>query len=73
MPPHSLTNFEIQKHCENEPKFNGVYSRNNLSKIKDGAYAINLDEYKSIGTYWIVLHIKDNNVTYFDIFKVEHI
>ena len=50
MPPHSLTNFEIQKHCENEPKFNGVYSRNNLSKIKDGAYAINLDEYKSIGT-----------------------
>ena len=50
MPPHSLTNFEIQKYCKNGPKFNGVYSRNNLSKIKDGAYAINLDEYKSIGT-----------------------
>ena len=50
MPPHSLTNFEIQKYCENVPKFDDVYSRNNLSKIKDGAYAINLDEYKSIGT-----------------------
>ena len=36
MPPHSLTNFEIQKYYQNEPKFNGVYSRNNLSKIKDG-------------------------------------
>ena len=73
MPPHSLTNFEIQKYYENEPKFDGVYSRNNLSKIKDGAYAINLDEYKSIGTNWIVLHVNDNNATYSDSFEVEHI
>ena len=36
MPPHSLNNFEIQKYYQNEPKFNGVYSRNNLSKVKDG-------------------------------------
>ena len=41
MPPHPLTNFEIQKYCENEPKFNGVYSSYNLpKKIKDGAYEI---------------------------------
>ena len=45
MPPHRLTNFEIQIYNQNEPKFNGVYSRNNLSKIKDGAFIINLDEY----------------------------
>ena len=51
MPPHPLTNFEIQKYYENEPNINGVYSRNNLSQIKDGAYIINLDEYKSIGTH----------------------
>ena len=40
---------------ENEPltvSFNSAYSRNNLSKIKDGAYGINLDEYKSMGTRW---------------------
>ena len=48
MPPHPLANFEIQKYYQNEPKFNGVYSRNNLSKIKDEAYIINLDEYESI-------------------------
>ena len=35
MPPHPL-NFEIQKYYENEPKFNGVYSRSNLPKIKNG-------------------------------------
>ena len=35
------------------PKFNGVYSRSNLPKIKEWAYVINLDEYKSIGTYWL--------------------
>ena len=46
MPPHLLTNFEIQKYYQNEPRFNGVYSRDNLPyKIKDGAYIINLDEY----------------------------
>ena len=40
MVPHSLTNFEIQKYYQNEPKFNGVYSRNNLFKIKDEAYIL---------------------------------
>ena len=72
MLPHPLTNFEIQKY-ENEPKFNGVYSRNNLSKIKDGVDIVNLDEYESIGTHWIALYVNNNNVTYFDSFGVEHI
>ena len=51
MPPHLLTNFEIQNYYQNEAKFNGVYSRNNLPKIKNGTYVINLDEYKAIGTH----------------------
>ena len=73
MQSHPLTNFEIQKYYENEPKFNGAYSRNNLSKIKDREYMINLDEYESIETYWIVLYINPKNVTYFVSFGVEHI
>ena len=74
MPPHSLTNFEIQKYYENESKFNGVYSRDNLPhKIKDGAYIINLDEYSDIGTHWVALYVNNNNVTYFDSFGVEHV
>ena len=72
MLPHPLANFEIQKYYQNEPKFNRVYSRNNLHKIKDGAYVINLGEYKSIGTHWITLYVNDN-ITYFDSFGVEHI
>ena len=51
MPPHPLTNFEIQKYYQNEPKFNGVYSRDNLAKTKDGAYVIKLDKYSDIGTH----------------------
>ena len=36
--------FELERVYENEPKFNGVYSRNNLPEtIKNGAYVINLD------------------------------
>ena len=73
MPPHPLTNFEIQKFYQNEPRFNGVYSRNNLPKIKDGTYVINLDEYSDIGTYWVALYAHNDDVTYFDSFGVEHI
>ena len=48
MPPHPLTNFKRQKYYQNEPRFNGFFSRNNLPKIKDGANVINLDEYSDI-------------------------
>ena len=73
MPPHPLTNFEIQKYHQNEPRFDGVYSRNNLQKIKDGAHLVNLDEYSNIGTQWVVLYAKNNDVSYFYSFGVEHI
>ena len=73
MLPHPLINFQIQKYYQNEHKFNGVYSRNNLSKINDGAYIINLDEYESIGTHWIAFYVNAENVTYFDSFGVDHI
>ena len=59
MLPHLLTNFEIQKYYKNEPRFNGVFSRNDLpKKIKDGAYIINLDECSNVGTHWIALFCK---------------
>ena len=32
MPPHPLTNFEIQQYYQDEPRFNGVFSRNTLPK-----------------------------------------
>ena len=73
MQPHPLTNFEIQKYYQNESKFNGIYSGNNLPKIKEGAYVINLNNYKSIGTHCITLCVNGNNVTYFDSFRVEYI
>ena len=60
MPPYPLTNFEIQKYYQNEPRFNGVYSRDNLTKIKDGAYIINLDKYSDIETHWVTLYVNNN-------------
>ena len=57
MPPHHLTNFEIQEYYQNEPKLNAVYSRNNLPKIKGGAYVIIRGEYKSIEAHWIDLYV----------------
>ena len=73
MLPHPLTNFEIQRYYQNEPRFNGVYSRDNLTEIKDGVYIRNIDEYSDIGTHWVALYVHNNDVTYFDSFGVEHI
>ena len=61
-----MTNIEIQKNYQNESRFIGVYSRDNFPKsIKDGAYAINLDEYADIGTHWIALYVSNNHVFLF--------
>ena len=74
LPAHPLTNFEIQEYYQNKPRFNGVFSRDNLpNTIKNGAYVINLDEYHDIGTHWIALYVNNKIVTYFDSFGVEHI
>ena len=74
MSSHPLTNFEIRKYYENEPRFNGVYSRDNLPKtIKNGAYVINLDEYADVGTHWTALYVQNNEAIYLDSFGVEHV
>ena len=73
MPPHPLANLKIRKYYPNEPKFNGVYSRNNLRRVKVETYVINLDGYKSKGTHSISLYVNSNNMIYFDSFGVEHI
>ena len=58
LPFHPLTNIKIIEYYKNEPRFNGVYSRNNLpNKIKKGAYVINFDEYENRGTHWVALFI----------------
>ena len=74
IPPHPLTNFEIQKYYQMGPRFNVVFSRNNIPlKIKDGAYVINLHEHGNVGTHWIALFCNRNEIAYFDSFGVEHV
>ena len=69
-----MTNFEIKEYYENEPRLNGVYSRDNLPKtIKDRSHVINLDEYANVGTHWIALYVKNCEAIYFDSFGVEHV
>ena len=83
LPFHPSTNIEIREYYTNEPRFNGVYSRNNLpNKIKKGAHVINLDEYENTGTHWVSVFVKPKYWTelsslertvYFDSFGAEHI
>ena len=74
MPHHPLINFEIQRYYQDEPRFNGIFSRDNLpKKVKDGAYVINLDEYADVGTHWIALFCNRSEIVYFDSFGIEHV
>ena len=73
MPPNSLNNFKIQKYYQNEPAVNGLYLRNNLPKIKDRVYVINLDVYELIRTFLVVLYVNGDNVNYLNNFRVEYI
>ena len=74
IPPHPLTNFEIQAYYQNEPRFSGVFSRDGLPNIIiNGTYAVNLDEYHDIGTHLVALYVNNKTVTCFDSFGVEHI
>ena len=70
MLPQSLTNFEIQKYYQNELRFNGVYSRDNMSEIKDGAYLMNTLIFFTL--LFDTSYVHNNNVIYFDSFCVEH-
>ena len=63
----------IQKYYQSEPRFNGVYSRDILSKKIDRAYATNLDGYKDAGTHGIALCKRNIEITYFESFGVEHV
>ena len=59
---------------DGDKRFDGVFSRDNLNIFnKDGAYIINLDKYDNIGTHWVAIYLKNNNVTYFDSFGIEYI
>ena len=69
MPPHPLTNFNITKI---QKYYQSDLLKSNLSKIRDGAYMINLDDYESRGTHWIALYVNAENITCFYSFGVEH-
>ena len=70
MPPHPLTNFEIQKCYQSKRKFNITYSKDKLPKIKDGTWIVYLDGWRS---HWVVLYMNGDNVTYCDSFGAENI
>ena len=71
IPLHPLTNSEIQKYYQNEPRFNEVFSRDNMPKtIKDGTH---LDECAHVGTPGIALFCNRSEIVYFDKFSVEYV
>ena len=64
----------MQKCYENELRFNGVFSRDDMpTKLEDGAYLINLDKYADVGTHWIAFFCNRTEIVYFDSFCVEHV
>ena len=71
--PHHLSNFEIIKCFNYETRFNYVFTRDKLPKIKDGLYFINLDDKECHGTHWVSLFTDKYITVYFDSFGIEYI
>ena len=70
---HPLSNIEITKYFNYEPRFNGVFLKGNLSRIKDRANVINLNDKQSKSTPWVSLVIDRSTALYFDSFRIEYI
>ena len=70
---HPLRNVEITKYFSYEPRFNSAFSKDNLPRIKDGKYVINLFDKQSKGTHWLSLFFDRHTAVYFDSFKIEYI
>ena len=65
-----MNDIKIIKSINNKSKFIGVYSRNNLPKIKVWAYVINFNDKQSKGTQWISLFFGKNAVMLFDSIEI---
>ena len=73
IPPHHLTNLYRNIIKMNQDLMEFFVEIIYLKKIKDGAYIINLDQYANVGTHWIALFCKKNEIVYFDSFGAEYI
>ena len=63
----------MTKYFNYERRFNGVFSRDNLPRMKDGVYVIILYDQQSKGTNWVSLFIDRNLEVYLYSFGIEYI
>ena len=63
--------FNDTNYFNDEPRFDSVFSRNKLARIKDGTYVINFNDKNSKGTLWVWLFIDRNTAVYFHSFGNE--
>ena len=66
VPVHPFGKIEITKYSNYRPRFHNIFSRDNLPRINDNAYAINLDDKQSNGTHWVPLFIDKNTAVQFN-------
>ena len=64
---------KVSKYSDHDCRFNGVFSKDKVSRIKNGAYVINLDDKQSKSIHCVSLFIERNTAVYFDSFGIEYI
>ena len=70
---HALNNIEITNYSNDEPRLNGIFSRNNLPRIKNEVYQITRDDKNDKGIHWVPFFIHKNVAICFDVFGIEYI
>ena len=70
---HNLSNTEITKYIKYKIRFNDVFLRNIISRIKDGVCVVNLNDKNGKGRQWVSSFIDVNTAVYLDSFGIEYI
>ena len=70
---HNLSNTEITNYIKYKIRFNCVFLRNIIPRIKDGACVVNLNDKNSKGRQWVSSFIDENTAVYLDSFGIEYI
>ena len=68
-----MSNIKITKYFNYRHRFNGIFSRDNLTRIKNETFIINIDDKQSIGAHWVSLFTDRNTTMYFDSLSIEYI
>ena len=71
---YPISNFKINEILKNNKNYIGIFSKNNVAKLKNNeSTIINLANSYDKGTHWIAMKFINNKLFYFDSYRISFI